>query len=114
MSLKSSLSEWCSRWFGSSKNGYHTVLGILRSRYADEREHFAKLSQHAKKMQYPQFREALLRIASDESKHADWIAQKIEALGGVLPFVGEVESTEKTAGNICARIWKKSGDVRRS
>jgi len=94
MSLKTSLSDWWRRWFGSSKDG---VLGILRSRYADEREHAAKLNQHAEKMQYPQFREALHRIASEESKHADWIAKKIEALGGVLPLVREVGSTEKNS-----------------
>jgi rubrerythrin len=36
-------------------------------------------------MQYPQFREVLLRIAADESRHADWIAEKINEIGFVAP-----------------------------
>ena len=66
-------SEWWRRWFGSARDGYYTALGILRSRYGDEKQHAARFVQHAQKMQYSQFRDALLRIAADESKHADWI-----------------------------------------
>ena len=92
MSIKSNLSEWWRRWF-SSRKGYYTALGILRSRYADEKQHAAQFIQHAQKMQYPQFREALLRIAADESRHADWIAKKIDELGGSLPTVTKKCST---------------------
>jgi len=83
MSIKSKLTEWLS-WFGATK-GYDGILKILRSRYADERQHAARFIQHAQKMQYPQFREELLRIAADESRHAEWLAKKITELGGSLP-----------------------------
>ena len=45
----------------------------------------ARFTAHAHKMQYPQFRDELLRIAADESRHAGWIAEKINELGGSLP-----------------------------
>jgi rubrerythrin len=88
----SNLSEWWRRWFGFPADEYYRMLGILRSRYADEKQHAAQFTQHAQKMQYPQFRDALLRIAADESKHADWIAQKVSELGGSLPAVVKTSS----------------------
>jgi hypothetical protein len=42
MSIKSNLSEWWRRWFSSPGNKYYRVLGILRSRYADEKQHGAQ------------------------------------------------------------------------
>ena len=93
MSIKSILFEWWRRW--SADGG--TALAILRSRYADEKQHAARFIQHAQKMQYPQFRDALLRVAADESKHADWIAAKINELGGSLPVVRKVSSVEKNS-----------------
>jgi rubrerythrin len=96
MSIKSTLSEWWRSWFGAAK-GYDRVLNILRSRYADERQHAARFVQHAQKMQYPQFREELLRIAADESKHADWIAEKINELGGSLPSEPAVSPTTRNS-----------------
>jgi len=94
MSLTSNWSQWWRRWFG---NGYSEVMGILRHRYADEMQHAARFSQHAQKMQYPQFRDALLRIASDETKHAGWIAEKIRALEGQLPDVLETPLLEENS-----------------
>jgi rubrerythrin len=97
MSIKSKLFKWWRRWFGASGERYHPVLAILRSRYADERQHAALLTQHAQKMQYPQFREALLRIGADETRNADWIAEKINELGASLPEELTIESTEKNS-----------------
>jgi rubrerythrin len=85
------------RWLDPTGKRYRTVLNILRYRYADEKQHAARLNQHAEKMRYPQFREALRRIAADESKHADWIAKKIEGLGGTLLAVTEVRSDQKNS-----------------
>jgi rubrerythrin len=90
-------SEWWRRWFGSARDGYYTALGILRSRYADEKQHAARFVQHAQKMQYPQFRDALLRIAADESKHADWIAKKLNDLGESLPATLTTSTVEKNS-----------------
>lgn len=37
------------------------------------------------------------RIAAGESKHADWIAKKIDALGGTLPSVVESRSSGRNS-----------------
>jgi rubrerythrin len=86
MSSKINWSEFRRRWFGSEK-AYDTVLGILRHRYVDEKEHADRFAQHAQKARYPQFRETLLGIASEELKHAGLIAKKIKELGGWPPAV---------------------------
>jgi bacterioferritin (cytochrome b1) len=48
-------------------------------------------------MQYPQFRERLLRIAADEARHAEWLAEKITLFGGELPKVPDVSNGEKNS-----------------
>lgn len=85
MSIKNRFFEWCKGRFDAAAKGRHRALNILSTRYAGERQHAARFTEHAHKMQYPQFRDALLRIAADESKHAGWIAEKINELGGALP-----------------------------
>jgi rubrerythrin len=89
MSIARTLSNWWSRWI-TGAYGADRLLEVLRARYADERQHAARFTLHAHKMHYPQFREALLRIAADESKHAERIAEKINELGGSLPPEPEV------------------------
>ena len=84
MSITSNLPEWWRRRFGASAKG-HRVLSILRYHYAAERQRAARFTQHAQTMQDPQFREALLRIAADKSRHGDWFAEKITEIGGSLP-----------------------------
>jgi len=93
MSFKINWSEFRRRWFGSEK-GYDTVLGVLRHRYADEKQHADRFLLHAHKAHYPQFREMLVRIASEELKHANWIGEKIKELGGWLPAVLKNYPTE--------------------
>ena len=93
MSSKINWSEFRRRWFGFEE-GYDRVLGILRYRYADEKQHADRFIQHAPKQRYPQFREALLRIAAEELKHADSIAEKIKDLGGWLPAVVKTSPME--------------------
>jgi bacterioferritin (cytochrome b1) len=93
MSFKIIWSEFRRRWFGSER-GYDTVLGILRHRYTDEKEHADRFLLHAQKAHYPQFREKLVRIASEELKHADSIAEKIKDLGGWLPAVVKTSPME--------------------
>ena len=43
--------------------------------------------QHAERMRYPQFRATLIRLAEEEEKHAEKIADKLSALGAGLPDV---------------------------
>jgi bacterioferritin (cytochrome b1) len=97
MSIKSKLFDSWGRWIGSEERRRNRVLRILEHRYADEKQHAERFSQHAARMQYPQFRDALFRIASEELKHADWLAEKIRHLGGRLPMIEEVSSREKNS-----------------
>lgn len=90
-------SRWWRRFLGLSPDGYHKVVEILRERYVDESRHVSRFTQHAQKMQYPQFRETLLRIAAEEAQHAEWIAQKIRTFGGQPPEVPEVPPSEKNS-----------------
>ena len=43
--------------------------------------------QHAEKMRYPQFRDALSDLAAKEGIHAGLIAEKIREFGAELPDV---------------------------
>lgn len=97
MSIKKNVSEWWRRWFGSPGNEYYRVLDILRSRDAEEKQHAERFMQHAQRIEYPQFREELLRIAADESKHADWLAEKITQSGGSLPPVLQTFPTKRNS-----------------
>jgi rubrerythrin len=83
MSMKSKLLDCLGRL--APRKASDRVLTVLRSRYADERQHAGRFILHAHKMRYPQFIEALLRIAAEESTHAVQLAEKINELGGTLP-----------------------------
>jgi bacterioferritin (cytochrome b1) len=78
-------------------------------------------------MQYPQFREKLLYIALEKTKHAEWIAEKIAALGGKLPEVPErrsmdenswqylltdLEGENRSADHLPEQIWSIGSDHR--
>jgi len=90
-------SRWWRKFLGLSPDGYHKAVEILRDRYVDESRHVTRFTQHAQKMQYPQFREKLLRIAAEEAQHARWIAEKIRTFGGQLPAVPKVAAGEKNS-----------------
>jgi bacterioferritin (cytochrome b1) len=89
MVYQKSWSDWWRQFLGLSPDGYRQVLKILQDRYVDEMHHVQRYTQHAGKMQYPQFRERLLAIAADEARHAEWLADKIKLFGGKLPNVAE-------------------------
>jgi len=93
MAFSKDWSKWWRGFLGTSPDRDLAVIEILRQRYVDEMQGISQLTQHAGKMHYPQFREKLLRIASDKSKHAEWVGEKIIALGGKLPEVPERRST---------------------
>jgi rubrerythrin len=90
------LSRW-RRFLGLAPTGYLRVLEILRNRYIEERRREIMFTQHAHKMQYPQFRDELLSIAAEEAKHAGWLAEKIKLLGGKLPDVPKVAQAEENS-----------------
>jgi bacterioferritin (cytochrome b1) len=87
MTYEKSWSDWWRQFLGISPGGYRDVIKILCSRYVEEMQHVQRYTQHAERMQYPQFREKLLRIAADEARHAEWLAEKITLFGGKLPNV---------------------------
>ena len=88
---------WWRGFLGSPSDRNRVAIEILRQRYVEEMQGIGQLTKHADKMQYPQFREKLLHIATDKSKHAEWIAEKIIALGGKLPEVSERRSTNENS-----------------
>jgi rubrerythrin len=77
--------HWWGKLFGSDNRA--AVLNVLRHRYVREKQHAMRYRQHAERIHYPQFREALIGIAAEEEKHAELIATKIEELGEKLPDV---------------------------
>ena len=90
-------SEWWRRFLGISPGGYRDVVNILQDRYVEAMQHVKRYTQQAQKMQYPQFREKLLRIAADEARHAEWLAEKVTLFGGKLPKVPDVAAGEKNS-----------------
>ena len=97
MVYERSWSDWWRKFLGVSPDGYREVVKILQDRYVDEMRHVKRYTRHAEKMQYPQFREKLLRIAADEARHAEWLAEKITLFGGELPNVPDVSNGEKNS-----------------
>ena len=97
MVYQKSWSDWWRQFLGLSPDGYREVVKILQDRYVDEMRHVTRYTQHAQRMQYPQFRERLLAIAADEARHAEWLAEKITLFGGKLPRVPEPPTTEKNS-----------------
>ncbi len=88
--------DWATWWrgfLGTAPDRDQVALEILRQRYIDQRQRESQLTEHADKMHYPQFGEKLLQIAADKNKHAEWIGERIIALGGKLPEVPVRRST---------------------
>lgn len=81
-------SSWADRWrgfLGFSPGTTRRALEILSQRYIEESQHIERYNEHARKMQYPQFRDRLLAIAADEAEHVKWIAEQIKLVGGRVP-----------------------------
>jgi rubrerythrin len=105
-------SDWWRQFLGFSSDGYQRAVEILTKRYVEESRHVARFTQHAQRMQYPQFRDKLLAIAADEAKHVEWLAEKIKLFGGRLPEVSPTFEPVKNSwqylledlneGQICA------------
>ncbi|HEX9878881.1 MAG TPA: ferritin-like domain-containing protein [Candidatus Binatia bacterium] len=65
-------------------------MKFLLAEYESEIRMSQQLEADAHKMAYPQFRERLSQIAADERRHARWLGEQIEALGGQVPEVSWV------------------------
>jgi bacterioferritin (cytochrome b1) len=97
MTYEKNWSDWWRQFLGVSPGGYRDVIKILASRYVEEMQHVRRYTEHAEHMQYPQFREKLLRIAADEARHAEWLAQKITLFGGTIPNVPKQPPSSKNS-----------------
>lgn len=125
MAFSKHWSEWWRRFLGPPPGGDRKALDILRQRYVEEMQAAGRFKQHAQEMQYPQFREKLLHIATEKSKHAEWIAEKIATLAGKLPEVPErrsmdenswqylltdLEEENRSADHLPEQIWSIESD----
>jgi len=89
--------DWWRRFLDLAPDESLNVVDFLRRRYVEEVQRIERFKQHAENMHYPQYRERLLRMATEKSKHAERIGEKIAALGGRLPDVGEPRSTDENS-----------------
>lgn len=78
---------WRRRIFGPRESSRQLALEAWCHRYVREKQQAMRYVQHAEKMKYPQFRDALRRLAAEEEAHAKMIAAEISKLGGKLPEV---------------------------
>jgi bacterioferritin (cytochrome b1) len=97
MAFSKDRSKWWRGFLGTAPEKDRAALEILRQRYVEELQTADRLKQHAQKMHYPQFREKLLHIATDKSKHAERFAERIITLGGKLPEVAEYRATDDSS-----------------
>jgi len=81
MSLKSALHQGWQRFLEALRpNDRRRLIELLSEEYCEEAQDVAQFTQHAQRMYYPQFRERLLRIATEEQAHVQWLREKILAL----------------------------------
>jgi rubrerythrin len=94
MSMSDSWKGWWRSFLGTSPDVCAEAIEILGRLYIEESQHATRFTQQAQKMRYPQFRAKLLEIAADESRHAAWIAEKINLLGGSPPAAPPTDAEE--------------------
>lgn len=63
------------------------LLDLLRQEYVEESQDVLRFTRHAESMYYPQFRERLLRIATEEQVHVDWLSEQLRARWEDIPVV---------------------------
>jgi len=96
MAFSKDWSEWWRRLLGPPGVD-RKALDILRQRYVEEMQAAGRVKRHAQEMQYPQFREKLLHIATEKSKHVGWITEKIATLASKLPKMPECRSMDENS-----------------
>lgn len=68
-------------------DGRQEAIDMLRRQYGEEIQSIIRLQRHARRARYSQFTQGLLNIAKEEQRHAQWVVQRIHALGGKVPKV---------------------------
>ena len=97
MAMTEQWSEWWSRFLDLPQDSFRQAMNVLQQRYLEETQQRDRFNQHAHKMHYPQFREKLFQISDAKTKYVDRIAAAIVALGGKLPRVPELRSTDENS-----------------
>ena len=97
MALSKNWSEWWRRFLDLAPDESSTVVDVLRERYVEEMQQADRFKQHAREDALSPISGKLLRMATEKSKHAQWIAEKIAALGGKLPEASECRSTDENS-----------------
>jgi bacterioferritin (cytochrome b1) len=97
MAFSNDWSNWWRGVLGPPPDTNLKVREILRQRYVDEMQRIERFKQYAEKMHYPQYRDKLLRMATEKSHHAERIGERIVALGGSLPDVVDQRSTTQNS-----------------
>ena len=97
MPFRKNWSAWWRRFLAFWPERPLAAVDILRQRYVEEMQQADRFKQYARRMHYPQYQRKLLQVATETSKHAQWIAEKIVALRGELPEVSERRSTDENS-----------------
>jgi hypothetical protein len=95
MAVARKRSSWWSTFFGVRQEPRPLAADLLRGCYIREKQQAMRYREHAQRMRYAQFREALIRMAQVQDDNATALAQKIEALGEALPDVPPVDVANK-------------------
>jgi rubrerythrin len=62
-----------------------TLLEALRDTYLAAAHTVTQFTQDAERMEYPQFRAQLLRMAAEDQGHVTWLRDTLLARGGAIP-----------------------------
>jgi len=62
-----------------------TLLEALRDTYLAATHTVTQVTQDAERMEYPQFRARLLRMAAEDQGHVTWLRDTLLAHGGAIP-----------------------------
>jgi hypothetical protein len=89
--------DWWRRFLGGAPDSREQAIAVLSERYVNESQLAARFKAYADKMQYPQFRQKLSTIAAEQAGHVEKIGERIRQLGGRLPGVPPLPSSEKNS-----------------
>jgi rubrerythrin len=89
--------DWWRRFLGAEPDSREQAIAVLSERYVNESQLAARFKAYADKMQYPQFRQKLSAIAAEQAEHAEKVGERIRQLGGRLPGVPLLQSSEKNS-----------------
>jgi hypothetical protein len=73
------------------------IVDLLGREYADKMKDPRKFRLHSEQMRYNHFRAKLQRLVDEEEKHAQWLRDRVVALGGEAPqVISEPEDARNT------------------